>query len=490
MLVMPSKENINTDSESELGYGYETFIPKWTKNLDERDLCMISLLQMLHQGQGDLSRPTTSVSANEVTRLSKNETDKDEEGTLSMFKKRLGKDNGKFFDIILDVVFNDMTAWMCMPDSGQNLEEKLLTLWRLGNGFQIISKCVYNDKINKELLAQKSKDSGVLKELINIAKWCNDWLAANGDKNPQSYCSIVSHCLLSACRVMTDLTDDCKPACDVFGASEMELVLDMLLPQSAALALEQDPTDGNGNNNQDSFNRRNTDTSSWSFDFALMLLGLLTNCVETHPRNRTTFGKLKKKRKSACHLIVDIFLRTLPQSIVQALKSPKQRKEEVDFDWNPEQLVISSYTSILLGCLMRKNRENKRLILGYIPGHSPVILIHVLRAFLAFQKDARVLTTETLVGTSSVISELENMLKVVTDVDANMVEQDDEQKEQARKPQNSKKELENEKESKTFSKSPKSTRRDVDISKKNEGSDTRSKKKKKRAAISWEDIEK
>lgn len=89
--------------------------------------------------------------------------------------------------------------------------------------------------------------------------------------------------------------------------------------------------------------------------------------------------------------------------------------------------MISSYASLLLGCLMR-SKVNKAIILAYIPGNSPVILIHVLRAFLAFQEDARVLTSEALVATSTIISELEKLLTVrkeTVEEDADDAEEED-----------------------------------------------------------------
>eukprot|EP00510_Aplanochytrium_minuta_P004280 CAMPEP_0184014576 /NCGR_PEP_ID=MMETSP0954-20121128/5754_1 /TAXON_ID=627963 /ORGANISM="Aplanochytrium sp, Strain PBS07" /LENGTH=270 /DNA_ID=CAMNT_0026295109 /DNA_START=34 /DNA_END=846 /DNA_ORIENTATION=+ len=270
---------------------------------------------------------------------------------------------------------------------------------------------------------------------------------------------------------MTDITDGCDTACGEFGSSEMQLILDMLIPQTAALASE---TENEGS--------KVAATSSWNFDFALILLGLLTNCVESHAENRRTFGKLKKKK--AVLLVVDMFLKTLPPNIVDALKNPKKRQEEVDFDWKPEQLVISSHVCLLIGCLMRENKENKLRILRYIPGHSPVIMIHVLRAFLAFQKDARVLSPEALVGISSVISDLEKMLKIV---------KEDKQVEKEKPKEHVEKKVLKSNESVTSPASGKSThdaKAETKAGSKPASRQTpeKSRKKKKGIAISWEDI--
>lgn len=89
----------------------------------------------------------------------------------------------------------------------------------------------------------------------------------------------------------------------------MEIALDMLVPQSSALAMN-------------STKRSSGSVKSWSFDFTLLLLGLLANLVETHKTNRLAFGKLKKKK--SCQLVVDVFLRTLPEEIVKALKDVKK----------------------------------------------------------------------------------------------------------------------------------------------------------------------
>ena len=55
-------------------------------------------------------------------------------------------------------------------------------------------------------------------------------------------------------------------------------------------------------------------------------------------------------------------------------------------DKQAEQLVLAGYTALLLGCLMREHVNNRSDILMALPQRSPNLLIRILKAFLAFQK--------------------------------------------------------------------------------------------------------
>lgn len=308
--------------------------------------------------------------------------DKAEEKTRKKLQAIYIANSGRAFSVLLESLAAELMQWMS--------EEQPISLWRLGNLFQLFSKCIAHYDEGKEVLCKLATKNGNFKEMFNTVKACNDKLVNQTSALRQK--EAITYCLLSGARLLVDLTHKCQTACDVIGAYELELLLDMLVFHSKNEPCKQE---------------KSGHEHSWQFDFCLILLSILSNCTERTQKNRKRLGGLKGG--TGCEHVVDVFVRTLPSDVVKALKTAAI-SEEIEFGWDAEQLVLSSYATLLLGCLMRESDINRMRILKHIPGHSPVILIHILRASVAFQKDANVLTDEALEATSEIMEELEAML--------------------------------------------------------------------------------
>ena len=334
---------------------------QWLNLLNEIDLAVLVLSNLLHHHHA--------------------RQDEREERVVKKLQEVVHGDGGDAFSVLLEALAVELMDWMT--------KEKDVTLWRLGTLFQLFSKCVSHCEEGKDVLSRLAKQNGSFSEIFNIIKSCNDKLVK---KSGSRHKETVVYCLLSGSRLLVDLTHRCQAACDMVGVTELELLLDMLVYHS-----QNDPCKQEKSGHE----------HSWQFDFSLILLSILSNCTERTPANRKRLGLLKNG--AGCQHVVDVFVRTLPNDVVKALKTAAI-SEEIEFGWDAEQLILSSYATLLLGCLMRENQTNRMKVLKHIPGHSPVILIHILRASVSFQKDANVLTEEALAATSEIMEEFEGML--------------------------------------------------------------------------------
>ncbi len=266
-------------------------------------------------------------------------------------------------------------------------------------------------------------------------------------------------CFLSALRCLTNLTNKCAEGCDAIrvefhslSSNGLKVLFDLLV-QHAPAALESlnnrkgDSTpslqsNGSGSaspskksksaidesdddfsisamaterasNSKSSKNAQSND-QNWRFDTVLLLLGILSNAIEYDDKNREIVGKLmvEGKNQSIHQFLIDMFAMTLPNDILESLTSQikKKGKDDIEFGWNAENMIVSSYICLLIGCMMRNNRKNQQQILASLPwGENLYPFIQVLQAFLNFQKEAGVLTTDSCQIVIQIIKEMNSV---------------------------------------------------------------------------------
>ena len=193
---------------------------------------------------------------------------------------------------------------------------------------------------------------------------------------------------------------------------------------------------------------------SSSFDRMLLAMNVLTNCVEISTEARSQLSCLpvsdcrgnrssNEKRpyrggakNTTCILHLVAFLNACCASFAAELakdivpmddgigesESCLSTGSGSEVDWKIEDLVLAGYCSLLLGCLMRDHRANQLIISrGLVEalkmprrsflskGNGGIsVLVRVLKAFVAFQSSAGVLTTESVAPVLAVIEELES----------------------------------------------------------------------------------
>lgn len=169
----------------------------------------------------------------------------------------------------------------------------------------------------------------------------------------------------------------------------------------------------------------------FAYDVLVLALGLLTNCVEHSATAREAIGSLVGGDVSAalagcgepsalaylCMLFVQRYdslqLHSVPVSHAPASSESSNAPavhDSIDFD--AENVVVGAYLALLIGCAMQQHRGNQAAVLASIgsrlptrivsssgrasmPRHPSIeALLTVLRAFVALQSHAGVLTDD------------------------------------------------------------------------------------------------
>jgi len=277
--------------------------------------------------------------------------------------------------------------------------ERLLCAWSdVVESYSSIVKLskVFVDEKHEILLTELSKASRTLmEEFIETTK------QPKRDLKP-----VVVPCLLSMLRILTNLTHDNSVGCNAMNGDGLKHAMQMfemsLDSQGTPIRVKESDSQRNhmfaGLNLDGNEKEIGKDVVQKTlFDIRLMLLGVLTNTVETHPQNRVFLAP-------NCRKLIRFFNSFVPQAaLAQLEQAPNQ---VIEFGWTAEDLITCSYVCLLFGCLMRENRSNQIAIKALLPGKSLAVIIQVLQAFLVFQKDARVLSNETEAKIMEIITEI------------------------------------------------------------------------------------
>lgn len=321
---------------------------------------------------------------------------------------------------------------------------------------KLVENCTFECIENQCTMAKWVDDTrdrrSLLQYLIEFLVYLQNDLTNEENDSMQS-------CFLSALRCLTNLTNKCAEGCDAIrvdfhslSANGLKVLFDMLV-QHAPAAIESlnsrkgDATPSLQSNesgsaspskksksamdeSDDDFvmssitaeragnSKTSKDTQgndqNWRFDTILLLLGILSNAIEYDDKNRDIVGKLMVdgKNQSIHQFLIDMFAKTLPDDILESLTSQikKKGKDDIEFGWNAENMIISSYICLLIGCIMRNNRKNQQQILAALPwGENLYPFIQVLQAFLNFQKEAGVLTTDSCQIIIQIIKEMNSV---------------------------------------------------------------------------------
>ena len=190
------------------------------------------------------------------------------------------------------------------------------------------------------------------------------------------------------------------------------------------------------------------ESPAWAFDGLITTLGLLTNVTEWNAPNRDILNMLRVRVRifppddsaprdgggagwlvadvSAVHLLTSLLLCGIPSVLASKCRKDGRRRQgdeedrdqggcsaeedsggdDCELSWTAEELVMCAYLCLLLGCLIRGHPSNRACILGLLPSGQPILLIRVLQAFVAFQREAGVLTQNAYRSIMQVSSDL------------------------------------------------------------------------------------
>ena len=148
------------------------------------------------------------------------------------------------------------------------------------------------------------------------------------------------------------------------------------------------------------------------FDLILLALNALTNCVEISSDARTILSSMCVGSESVCVYLTGL-LNLHSASFADELSkdmSGEKGGDAEDGDWAVEGLVMCGYIALLSGCLLRGHPENRAAVEADLgpPGVGGLqVLVRILKAFVAFQSTAGVLTAEGAAPVLALIEEVQ-----------------------------------------------------------------------------------
>ncbi|KNA21886.1 hypothetical protein SOVF_038670 isoform B [Spinacia oleracea] len=232
--------------------------------------------------------------------------------------------------------------------------------------------------------------------------------------------SLVADCLLTAIKVLMNLTNDNAVGCQQIAACGGLETLSSLIARNfpsfslftsgerkektlftgAVLELESQ-TDIHLNDQE--------------LDFLVTILGLLVNMVENNGENRSRLaaaevsvhysGRLPEVNTGVIPLLCSIFLanRGAGEAAEEELQSWDAEEVVLQGEKEAEKMIVEAYAALLLAFLSTESKSIRKAIANYLPDHSVKVLVPVLERFVTFHMTLNMISPETHKTVSEVI---------------------------------------------------------------------------------------
>ncbi|CAH1448444.1 unnamed protein product [Lactuca virosa] len=248
------------------------------------------------------------------------------------------------------------------------------------------------------------------------------------DDSPQVSCSplddeekfiLLSDCLLTAVKVLMNLTNDNSVGCQqIAGCGGLETLCGLIAghfpsfgsflptfsdPRDKSILVEVD--DDDDEEEEEEKNRRLTDQE---LDFLVAILGLLVNLVEKDGHNRSRLAAAsismpglngqENEITDVIPLICSIFLAN--QGAGEAAEEGRQSNLNVEDpvlegEKEAEKMIVEAYSALLLAFLSTESKSIRNAIAECLPNRKLAVLVPVLERFVEFHMSLNMISEET-----------------------------------------------------------------------------------------------
>lgn len=226
----------------------------------------------------------------------------------------------------------------------------------------------------------------------------------------QEKSNLLADCLLTAVKVLMNLTNDNPIGCQqIAGCGGLETLSSLIARHfpsfSSRLPTFSELRDKSVIEIEDENDRHLTDQE---LDFLVAILGLLVNLVEKDGRNRSRLAStsvslpssegLEDENRDVIALLCAIFLAN--QGAGEAAGEGKQSTwDEEDpilqGEKEAEKMIVEAYSALLLAFLSTESKSIRNAIAECLPDHKLAILVPVLERFLEFHLTLNMISPET-----------------------------------------------------------------------------------------------
>ncbi|KAK7400542.1 hypothetical protein VNO78_11751 [Psophocarpus tetragonolobus] len=231
--------------------------------------------------------------------------------------------------------------------------------------------------------------------------------------------SLLADCLLTAVKVLMNLTNDnpvgCRQIATHGGLETMSMLIAGHFPSfSSSLPFAQIKENGAGTTEDHQLDRHLTDHE---LDFLVAILGLLVNLVEKDGHNRSrlaaasvllpsSVGVHQEVQKDVIQLLCSIFLANLGESEGAGEDKHLQLNDEaavLQGEKEAEKMIVEAYSALLLAFLSTESKSIRAVIADNLPGQNLTSLVPVLDRFVEFHLSLNMISPETHKAVSEVI---------------------------------------------------------------------------------------
>ncbi|CAM6037527.1 unnamed protein product [Sphagnum compactum] len=298
---------------------------------------------------------------------------------------------------------------------------------------------------------KKSRKAGKavqLEEVIDASKANQDRRensVANGKDDGavegaiSSYAAVYNDCLLSAVKVLMNLTNDnpigcCQVAvCGGLGVIASLLVAHFPSPQSGLQEEGLEHRIGSLQHGSSEMLEGKSGQADQDLDLVVVALGVLCNLVEKDEGNRARLATLEVdlpsyvtlKEGSVLHdssmiaLLCALFLskhgageaaEAVEEKIAMEIDVEEKFKQG---EREAEDMIVEAYAALLLAFLSRESDRARFAIAQHLPGDDLTVLVPVLERFVAFHLSLNMLSQETHRAVKDVIDSCRQPLLVM-----------------------------------------------------------------------------
>ncbi|XP_009148439.1 uncharacterized protein LOC103871874 [Brassica rapa] len=231
-------------------------------------------------------------------------------------------------------------------------------------------------------------------------------LSTTNDIDEECLC-LLSDCLLTAVKVLMNLTNDNAVGCrQVGGCKGLESMAELIARHfpsftGSPLFNEMDVT---GSSQQ----KKDKHLTDQELDFLVAILGLLVNLVEKDGVNRSRLASasvpitkpegLQESEQEMIPLLCSIFLTNQGSADTKEETTPFTLDDEeavLEGEKEAEKMIVEAYSALLLAFLSTESRSIRNSIKDYLPKRNLAILVPVLERFVAFHTTLNMIPPET-----------------------------------------------------------------------------------------------
>ncbi|KAG6691064.1 hypothetical protein I3843_10G047000 [Carya illinoinensis] len=232
--------------------------------------------------------------------------------------------------------------------------------------------------------------------------------------------SLLADCLLTAVKVLMNLTNDnpvgCRQIAAYGGLETMSSLIAGHFPSfSSSSSPSSEMKENSSSSDLDHQNDRHL--TDQELDFLVAILGLLVNLVEKDGHNRSRLaaasvrlpsleGLVEESHRDVIPLLCSIFLANQGAGEGAGEGNHLTLNDEaavLQGEQEAEKMIVEAYAALLLAFLSTESKTIRDAIADCLPNRSLTILVPVLERFVAFHLTLNMISPETHKAVSEVI---------------------------------------------------------------------------------------